>query len=154
MVPRESCCDESTQNSMVRDPAAVWVLGTPGVSRFMKQHAYTWAGHLCVALGVVGAFLPVMPTVVFMILAAACYAKGNPALRRRLLAHPTFGPPIKDWEEERAISLRGKVLGIVMVIAGFTSSAFLVVDGGWLRIALLVLGGAIAVILLAVKTKR
>lgn len=120
----------------------------------MKQQAYTWAGHLCVALGLVGAFLPVMPTVVFMILAAACYARGNPALRKRLLAHPTFGPPIRDWEQERAISVRGKVLGVVMVTAGFTSSAFLVIQDERLRVAMLVLGAVLVGFLLGVNTKR
>lgn len=120
----------------------------------MKQGAYTWAGHLCVALGVIGAFLPVMPTVVFMILAATCYARGNPALRKRLLAHPTFGPPIRDWEQDRAISLRGKILGIVMVTAGFASSAFLVIEDLRLRVVLLVLGAVIVGFLLGVNTKR
>jgi len=107
-----------------------------------------------VALGVVGAFLPVMPTVVFMIIAAWCYARGNPALKRKLLAHPTFGPPVRDWEEHRAISLRGKVLGIAMIVAGFTVSLLWVVERRGLRILLGAIGLGLVSFMLAAKTSR
>lgn len=97
-------------------------------------------------------FLPVMPTVVFMIAAAWCYARGNPALRNKLLAHPTFGPPVRDWEEHRAISLRGKVLGIATIIGGFAISVLWVVETAWLRVALVALGAALVGLLLSLKT--
>jgi len=103
---------------------------------------------------VVGAFLPVMPTVVFMIIAAWCYARGNPALKRKLLAHPTFGPPVRDWEEHRAISLRGKVLGIAMIVAGFTVSMLWVVERRGLRILLGAIGLGLVSFMLAAKTSR
>ena len=106
------------------------------------------------ALGVVGAFLPLMPTVVFMIVAAWCYARGNPAIKRKLLAHPTFGPPVRDWEEHRAISLRGKVLGIAMIVAGFTVSMLWVVERRGLRILLGAIGLGLVSFMLAAKTSR
>ena len=102
----------------------------------------------------VGAFLPVMPTVVFMIIAAWCYARGNPALKRKLLAHPTFGPPVRGWEEHRAISLRGKVLGIAMIVAGFTVSMLWVVERRGLRILLGAIGLGLVSFMLAAKTSR
>jgi uncharacterized membrane protein YbaN (DUF454 family) len=103
---------------------------------------------------VVGAFLPVMPTVVFLIGASACYARGNPALRRKLLAHPKLGPPIRDWEEHRAISLRGKLLGIAMLTAGIGASLLWGVQADWLRVVLLVIWAGLVVFLLSVKTRR
>lgn len=120
----------------------------------MGQKVYVVLGHLCVALGLIGAFLPVMPTVVFMIGAAACYARGSPRLRNKLLAHPTFGPPIRDWEEERAISLRGKVFGIGAVTVGIGASMLLGVTATWLRILLGVIWLGIVLFMLLVKTKR
>jgi len=118
----------------------------------LNRKLYVGLGHLSVALGVVGLFLPVMPTVVFMIAAAWCYARGNPALRNKLLAHPTFGPPVRDWEEHRAISLRGKVLGIATIIGGFAISVLGVVETAWLRVALVALGAALVGLLLSLKT--
>jgi uncharacterized membrane protein YbaN (DUF454 family) len=123
-------------------------------SAALSRRLYVVLGHLCVALGVIGLFLPVMPTVVFGIAAAWCYSRGSPALRKRLLAHPKLGPPIRDWEQQRAIALRGKVTGITTVILGFAVSIILFIDALWLRIGMGVLGVGLVVFLLAVKTKR
>jgi uncharacterized protein len=120
----------------------------------LTRQVFVILGHCCVALGVVGAFLPVMPTVVFLLAASACYARGNPALRRKLIAHPRFGPPIRDWEEHRAISLRGKLLGIAMLTAGIAASLLWGVDADWLRVVLLMIWAGIVGFLLSVKTKR
>ena len=80
-----------------------------------------WAGlGLCsVALGLVGVVVPLLPTVPFMILAAFFFAKSSERLHGWLLGHPTFGPPIVDWQEHGAISMHGKrlaTLSIAMVL--------------------------------------
>jgi hypothetical protein len=74
----------------------------------MLRLGYVALGLICVALGAVGAFLPLLPTVPFMLLAAFFFARGSPALERRLLDHPLFGPHILRWRERGAISRRGK----------------------------------------------
>ena len=67
-------------------------------------------------LGIVGIALPIMPTVPFLILAAWCFGKSNPALEQRLLEHPRYGPHIRLWREKRAIARIGKV-GATMAFA-------------------------------------
>lgn len=69
-----------------------------------------WAGlgFLALALGVLGLFLPLLPTVPFLILAAALFARSSQRLHDWLLSHPTFGPPIRDWRDRGAISLGAK----------------------------------------------
>lgn len=74
----------------------------------MRRHAYLIAGFICLGLAVIGAILPLMPTTVFVILAAYCFARSSPKLERRLLEHPRFGPHIVRWREHGAINRTGK----------------------------------------------
>lgn len=71
---------------------------------------WTWRilGCLMVALGMIGALLPVMPTTIFLILALGCFARSSPRLHAWLLAHPRYGQALSDWHEEGAISRQGK----------------------------------------------
>lgn len=67
------------------------------------------------ALGIVGAFLPVMPTVPFVLLSAWAASQGWPAFERWLLDHRLFGPPIRRWREHGAVPRRAKWLASVMM---------------------------------------
>ena len=69
-------------------------------------------GLVSVALGIVGAFLPILPTTPFMLLAAFAFAKSSPRLHRWLVEHPTFGPPVRDWQSHGAISRRAKLMAV------------------------------------------
>jgi uncharacterized membrane protein YbaN (DUF454 family) len=91
-------------------------------------------GGLFLALGLLGVVLPVLPTTPFMLLAAACFARSSPRLHRWLLGHPVFGPPIRNWEENGAISRPAKRLAVgtmavvwgVSIFAGLPWSALAV----------------------------
>lgn len=92
----------------------------------MRRSLYLAAGLVCVALGAVGVVLPVLPTVPFLLLAAFCFARSNPAWEARLLAHPRYGPPLREWRERRAISRRGKrgalaAMAASVAVTGFTA---------------------------------
>jgi len=67
------------------------------------------------ALGIVGAFLPVLPTVPFVLLSAWAASHGWPAFERWLLQHRHFGPPIRRWREHGAVPRRAKWLATVMM---------------------------------------
>ncbi|PSD26304.1 DUF454 domain-containing protein, partial [Stenotrophomonas maltophilia] len=58
---------------------------------------------------VFGALLPVMPTTIFLILAVGCFARSSPKFEQRLLAHPRYGPSLRLWREQGAVSRKGKV---------------------------------------------
>ncbi|EMD82030.1 YbaN family protein [Pacificimonas flava] len=74
----------------------------------IARRLYLAAGWFNVGLAVIGAILPVMPTVIFLIVAAACFANSNPKLEARLLTHPVFGEHIVAWRRRRAITKKGK----------------------------------------------
>jgi uncharacterized membrane protein YbaN (DUF454 family) len=78
---------------------------------------YAAVGFTSVGLGIIGIFLPLLPTVPFMILAAFCFARANPAWERRLLDDPRFGPHIVAWRTRGAISRRGKAMALLALTA-------------------------------------
>lgn len=87
--------------------------------------AYRIAGLVAVALGLLGILLPLLPTVPFMLLAAFCFARGNPAWEARLLAHPRYGPHIRAWRREGAISRKGKRLALTAFFLSGCAGFFL-----------------------------
>lgn len=106
---------------------------------------YAAGGMIAVGLAAIGAFLPIMPTVPFLLVAVFCFARSNPAWEQKILDHPHWGPQVLDWRERRAINRRAKTmaLGAMSVGAVFTwytlgdpwywiSIAILVVAGGWI----------------------
>ncbi|OZA94808.1 YbaN family protein [Altererythrobacter sp. H2] len=106
---------------------------------------YTAGGFTALGLAAVGAFLPIMPTVPFLLVAVFCFARSNPAWEQKILGHPHWGPQVRDWRERRAINRRAKVMaiGAMSVGAVFTwftlghpwvwiSVTILVLCGGWI----------------------
>ena len=79
----------------------------------MARVLYFALGAVALAVGVVGLFMPLLPTVPFLILAAFAFGRSHPAFEAWLLGHPRWGGPIRIWREHRAIGRRGKVAATV-----------------------------------------
>lgn len=77
------------------------------------------AGWLMVALGFIGALLPVMPTTIFLMMAVACFARSSPRFEHWLLSHPQFGTPLRQWREEGAISRKGRRMAFGGMALGY-----------------------------------
>jgi uncharacterized protein len=73
------------------------------------------AGWLALLLGAVGVVTPLLPTVPFVLLAAACFSRGSARWEAWLLAHPRFGPTVRSWRERHAIPRRAKQLATLMM---------------------------------------
>ena len=76
-------------------------------------------GALCVALGMVGVIVPGLPTVPFLLLAIWAFSKGSPELAEKVRNGKRFGPLIRDWEQNRVIPVRAKIIAILMMMASF-----------------------------------
>jgi uncharacterized protein len=73
------------------------------------------AGFFFVALGFIGAFLPVMPSTVFFIIAAWCFARGSERWLNWLLALPTIGPLVRDYRDGKGMPARAKLISVSML---------------------------------------
>lgn len=80
-----------------------------------RNFFYLIFAYLCAGLGIIGAFLPVLPTTPFLLLAAWAATRGSPELHRWLYQHPRFGPPLIAWEEKRAVSTPAKWLACTLM---------------------------------------
>lgn len=89
-------------------------------------------GTLALLLGVLGIFLPVLPTTPFVLLAAACFARGSEHLHNWLLTHRTAGPIIRAWREHRGMPAGVKPWAFLLMGLSFGIS-ILLMESNWHR---------------------
>jgi uncharacterized membrane protein YbaN (DUF454 family) len=77
--------------------------------------------------GILGIFLPLVPTTPFLLLAAACFARASTTFYNALLNHRWLGPPIRQWRESRSMTPRAKTSAILLIVATFSISIATVV---------------------------
>lgn len=104
----------------------------------MTRQLYLAGGIASVGLGVIGAFLPIIPTVPFLLLAAFCFARSHPVWEQRLLDHPRYGPSLREWRERQAISRPAKISALLAMTAG-VGFTWLTVGWPWVLISIAVL---------------
>ena len=109
-------------------------------------------GTLAFVLGIIGIFLPLLPTTPLLLLAAALYFRSSPRLYDWLLNHPYFGSYIRNFRESRAIPLHAKIVSVSLLWLTMGYCIVAVVEPLWLRIALGVLAAAITAHILSFKT--
>jgi uncharacterized membrane protein YbaN (DUF454 family) len=102
-------------------------------------------GSIAVALGVVGIFVPLMPTTVFLLLAAACYARSSDRFYQRLIANRWLGGYIRNSREGRGLTRREKATTLVLLWGGLAATAVFSIEAWWLRALLALLGASVTV---------
>lgn len=94
------------------DPARFAAHAQPAV-----RAGFVGLGLIALGLGVAGLFLPLLPTVPFLVLAVWCFTRSSPRLERWVLEHPRLGPPVHAWREHGVVSLPAKLLATVWLSA-------------------------------------
>jgi uncharacterized membrane protein YbaN (DUF454 family) len=112
------------------------------------------AGSVCVVLGVLGIFLPLLPTTPFMLLAAACFARSSRRVHEWLLANRTFGPLIREWERHRTIPRRTKLTAIGLMSLTLAASIVFFVEPPWLQAVLAAIGVLLAIWMYRIPSRR
>ena len=111
-------------------------------------------GSVALILGVIGIFLPLLPTTPFLLLAAALYFRSSPRLYNWLLYHPHLGTYIRNFREHKAIPLRVKVISVSLVWVTLLYCTFFVAHSIYLRLFFLILACGITVHILHYKTLK
>ncbi len=110
------------------------------------------AGSLFVILGIIGIFLPLLPTTPFLVLAAMCYTKSSEKFYNRLMNNKYLGNYIKNYREGNGITLKTKILSISFLWITITYSAIFVINILWLRIILFLIAICVTIHILYIKT--
>ncbi len=118
----------------------------------LKKWTLILSGSIALGLGVLGIFLPLLPTTVFLLIAAACYARSSQRLYDWLLSHKWFGPYIRNWREHRALTRRTKITILLVLWATLAASAAVAVQSLLIRLLLLAVGIGVTILILSLKT--
>lgn len=110
----------------------------------LKRALLICLGWLCVVLAVFGIFLPILPTVPFLLVAAWAFTQGSSKARDWLFNHPRLGPLVKQWSGQKAIPRPIKIRAIISIWAGMLLS-MLIVKKLWLVIMLATIGLCVSI---------
>jgi uncharacterized membrane protein YbaN (DUF454 family) len=92
------------------------------------RYATLAAGVICVGLGILGLFLPVMPTTVFLLIALWCFSHSSERLQRWLYDHPRLGRGLRSWHRHRVIPRPAKIAALATMAASLVVTALLCAD--------------------------
>jgi uncharacterized membrane protein YbaN (DUF454 family) len=98
------------------------------------------AGLCCTILAVIGIFVPLLPTVPFLLLAAACFARSSKRFYRWLLDHRQLGPMVRDYLGGKGIPLRAKITAITLIWVSISVSTLFLLTVVWVKILMLAIG--------------
>ena len=111
-------------------------------------------GTVSLALGILGIFLPLLPTTPFLLLTAALYFKGSPRLYQWLLNQKHLGPYIRNFRENKAIPLRAKIISLVLMWGTMLYCIFFLVPLVWVKILLFLIAVGVTYHILSFKTLK
>ena len=122
--------------------------------RSVARIIFNALGSVCVGLGILGIFLPVLPTTPFLLLAAACYMKGSRRFYNWLINHRLLGRYIRYYREGRGIPIRSKIISVVFIWITIGFSVGFVVPILALKILLAAIALSVSIFILSRKTLK
>ena len=118
----------------------------------LKRQLLITIGTICFAIGLVGIFVPILPTTPFLLLAAACYLRSSPRFYHWLI-HRWFGTYIRNYTEGRGIPLKVKLSTIFLLWVTIGISIWLVAN--WIvTVILLVIAAAVTLHIIFIRAKK
>ena len=123
-------------------------LSSTGITRYI----YLVSGFLFVALGVLGAFLPLLPTTIFLILASACFMKSSPRANTWLRNNRWLGGYLRNYQDKTGLTITSKIVHISILWVSILVSAFVFTENTAIRILLMLIAAGVTIHLATIKT--
>lgn len=111
-------------------------------------------GSLSLALGILGIFVPLLPTTPFLLLTATLYFKASPRLYNWLLNQKHLGPYIRNYRENKAIPLRAKIVSLLLMWGTMLYCIFFLIPLWWVKVVLLLVAAGVTYHILSFKTLK
>ena len=120
----------------------------------VSRYLYLIMGFLLVGIGILGIFLPVLPTTIFLILASACFMKSSPKANEWLKNNRWLGPYLKNYTDKTGLTIKSKIVLLSILWISITFSALILTDIPAIRILLLLIAIGVTIHLVMVKTAK
>ena len=125
-----------------------------GISEKVKRLIFVVFGSIFLFIGVIGVFIPILPTTPFLLLATACYLRGSERLHHWMINNSVFGDFIRNYIEGRGIRLTQKVSTLIFLWMMIIFSIFYVIDSFLLRILMFLIAMTVSVHIIVLPTLK
>ena len=112
------------------------------------------AGTLFLGFGIIGIIIPILPTTPFLLLAAACYARGSTRFYTWLMSNRWFGTYIKNYREGKGIPLLFKLITIALLWLTILGSIYFILSIIWIELVLLLIAAGVSIHIILIKTLK
>lgn len=118
----------------------------------IKKVALIVLGSFSLLLGIIGIFLPLLPTTPLLLLAAGCYLRSSDKLYKALIRNKYLGSYIKNYQEKRAIPKNTKILAITLLWVSIGSSVIFLISKIFVRVIIITIASIVTIHILKLKT--
>lgn len=119
-----------------------------------KRALYIALGSLLTGIGILGIFLPLLPSTVFFLMAAGCFGKSSPSAYRWLTTNRLFGEQLRHYKEHKGATIRSKVISVSTLWLGIATSAYFFHLPLWVDALLAAIAVAVSIHLVRLQTIR
>ena len=119
-----------------------------------KKRLLLGAGTLCTGLGIIGVFVPILPTTPFLLLAAACYMRSSERFYHWLIDNRVFGGYVRNYIEGRGMPVRIKIPTILLLWLAIGLSIAFAVQDTVIRIVLICVAVGVTVHIVLIRKRK
>jgi len=120
----------------------------------LKKQLLLIAGSICVIIGVIGIFVPILPTTPFLLLAAACYIRSSEKFYNWLLHNRFFGTYIRNYIEGRGMPTRVKIFTIILLWIAIGVSVCIAAPNLIVKVVLIIIAIGVTLHIIFIRARK